>query len=341
MYLATGNFIWVCENPFGGIDSLPTWNRISNDLITQNLSGGKKKYFTAITASGGSDHTVYVGTNNGEVFRIMNANEPSLLCVDTDVQRIDGGNLPKRWITDIEVDPTNHDNLILTFGAFGAGDDRVYLSNDAMAASPSFHSIQGNLDPTLPVFSAAFYPDPNHKMIVIGTQEGVFGTNSNYEGGGSVTWTDESNGIGAVAVTDVNFRKYYMEYLNSANYKYSKDYTLFIATHGRGAFKSSTLVARPEAQDLSQGITVKAGPNPTVNSCKITFDLPMASDVQISVFGLDGRPVAELANGHYGQGASDITFETKQLPAGMYLVKAAFDNTKGKYQTALRIVVVR
>jgi hypothetical protein len=341
LFFASGNFVWVCQNPFGGIDSLPTWNRISNDLITQNLPGGKKKYITAITTSGDANHTVYVGTNAGEVFRILRGHEPSFLCVDTDVSRIDGGALPNRWITDIEVDPTNVNNVIVTFGAFATGDDRVFITNDAMAVAPTFRSIQGDLEANLPVHSAAFHPDATRKSIVIGTEEGLYITYSDYETVGAIDWSNESSAFGNVPVTDVNYRRYYIDFIDGANYKYVADNTLFIATHGRGAFKSTTLVSRPEGQFGDSDITIKAGPNPAVTATKITFDLPQVSEVQLTAYGLDGRPVAQLADGRFGAGATDVVFNTKDLAAGMYLVKAVFTNTSGVYQTNLRIVVVK
>jgi hypothetical protein len=340
LYLATGNFVWVCQNPFGPVDSLPAWNRISGDVVTGTLPAGKKKYITAITVSGDDDHMVYVGTNNGEIYRINRAHEPSFLCIDTDVMRIDGGALPNRWLTDLEIDPTNTSNLIATFGAFAPGDDRVYITTDAKGATPIWMSLQGNLEANLPVHSAAFHPDPTKKSIVLGTEEGAYYTADNYESG-SVTWSKQSDGFGNVPVTDVVYRKYFIDQIDADDYKYGVDNTLFIATNGRGAFKSSTLVSRPEGQFGESGITLKAGPNPAVNFTKITFDLPQASQVKLDAFSLDGRPVAQLADGRFGQGSSDLLFNTKDLAAGMYLIHAVFTNSKGVYNTNVRIVVVK
>lgn len=340
LFLATGNFVWVCQNPFGPIDSVPTWNRVSNDMITQNLSSGRKKYFTAITSSNDANHYTYVATNNGEVWRLKGAHHPESFCVDTDAVRIDGGSLPQRWITDIEVDPSNTNNVIVTFGAYAAGDDRVWITNDATVATPTWRSLQGNLQADLPVHSAAFHPDPSMKSILIGTEEGIYGTDDNYEGG-SVSWTYESNGVGLVPVTDITYRRWYMNYSDPGNYSYSPDNTLFIATHGRGAFKSSTLVSRKDPVVIGEGISLKAVPNPAVNSTDITFDLPSASKVRIQAYGLDGRPVGLLTDGQYGAGQSKVTFDTHTLAAGVYLVKAEFSTSKGSYQSNIRVVVVK
>lgn len=341
LFLATGNFVWVCRNPFGPIDSVPTWNRVSEDLISQTLQGGKKKYFTAITASNDADHYLYVGTNNGEVFRIHGGHDPENFCATTDVVRIDGGTLPQRWITDIEVDPSNTNNLIVTFGAFAPGDDRVFISNDARAATPTFRSIQGNLEANLPVHSAAFHPDPARKSILLGTEEGLYGTNSDYESGGGITWTFEGATVGLVPVTDIVFRRWFMEFTDPSNYRYSPDNTVFIATNGRGVFKSSTLVSTPDKEVPGSGITFKAVPNPTISSTEITFNLPLASHVKLNAYGMDGRPVAQLSDAQFGTGQSQVTFDTQQLPAGVYLVTAQFSNSKGIYQHHLRVVVVK
>ena len=340
IYFCDAFFVWVVSNPFGGVDSLPRWNRISNNLIKAPLQGGKKEYFTAITVSGDADHDVYVGTNYGRIFRIHGANDPVNVCVDTDVIRMDdaGNSMPERWITDLAIDPRNPNNLAVTYGAFADGDDRVFISNDAKSATPTFRSIQGNLEANLPVHSAAFHPEL--RVLVIGTEEGVYATDSDFEAGG-VTWVAQNDGIGNVPVTDIEFRQYYMNYTSPSTYKYAKDNTLFIATHGRGSFKSSSLVSRKEESLIGSGIQLTAAPNPTVAETSIRFDLPQATKVSMQAFSLDGRMVAELADRQYGAGADQVKFNTQDLPAGMYIVRAVFENTKGIYRADLRIVVMK
>ncbi len=340
LFLATGNFVWMCQNPFGGIDSVPNWNRVSNDLITGTLPGGKKKYITAITSSNDADHYTYVATNNGEVFRIIGGHRPESFCVTTDVARIDGGSLPGRWVTDIEVDPTNTNNVIVTLGGYAVGDDRVFITNDAKAPVPSWHSLQGNLEANLPVHSAAFHADPNNKAILLGTEEGIYATTSDYENG-AVSWTFEGSAIGNVPVTDIVVRKWYMEFTDINNYRYSPDNTIFIATYGRGAWKTSTIVSKPEEVVAGSGIMLQAVPNPAVSSTMIKFDLPQATKVTLNAYSIDGRPVANLTNAQFGAGQAEVEFNTQTLPAGVYLVKANFANAKGTYQSHLRVVVIK
>lgn len=344
LFMTDANYIWVCLNPFGPIDSVPNWNRVSNTRIN-TLSpvppNPRKRVFSAITSSNDAEHYIYAATNNGEVFRLHGAHDPLHYCVTTDEVRIDGGSLPQRWITDIEVDPSNTDNVIVTFGGYAPGDDRVWITNNATSATPTWRSIQGNLEADLPVHSAAFHADPAMKSILIGTEEGIYGTSSDYESGGSVTWSFEGNGVGLVPVTDIQYRRWVMVYSDPGNYSYVRDNTLFIATHGRGAFKSSTLVSRKDPVKVGDRISLKAVPNPTVSSTQITFDLPQSAKVRLQAFGIDGRPVAVLADGQYGAGKSQATFDTHTLPAGVYLIKAEFSTSKGTSQSNLRVVVVK
>ncbi len=338
IYVASGHYIWTCRNPFGGVDSLPTWDRVSTRLINDELASGKQRYFTAMTGSNNADHYVYVATNAGEIFRIKGAHDPLNLCITTDVQRIDGGTLPSRWITDLEVDPKNTNILIATFGGFGTGDDRVYLSLNAEGATPTFQSLTSGLEANLPVHCAVFHPERGG--IVLGTEEGAYYSTADYTVG-AVNWVKESNAMGNVPVTDLNYRRYFKDMIDANNYKYAPDYTLFAATHGRGAFKSTSLVHAPEGEIANSGITVKAGPNPAMSFSKISFDLPQSGTVKMEAFGIDGRPVAQLADGRFGAGTTDLVFNTKDLAAGMYLVNAVFTNSQGVYRTNLRIVVVK
>ncbi|HHG85630.1 MAG TPA: hypothetical protein ENJ82_12855, partial [Bacteroidetes bacterium] len=164
IYLCSRHFVWVCTNPFGGVDSLPHWNRITPNLTKDAL--GKREFLSAIAVSGDAAHTVYVGTNFGKIFRIEDANDPINMDLNTKVTRVDTGQtnaLPRRGISDIEFDHSNPDNLIVTYGSYENSDDRVYITNNAKATNPSFRSIQGNLQANLPVYCVGFDPDPNRK----------------------------------------------------------------------------------------------------------------------------------------------------------------------------------
>lgn len=342
LYLATRNFVWVCTNPFGSIDSLPNWNRLTVDITRTSFGNNKREFITALTVSNDASHTVWVGTNDGRIFRINNANDPVNRDVTTATLQVDDPSMPRRWVTDIAVDAGNNGIVAVTYGAYASGDDRVWITNNGMDAVPTWRSAQANLPANLPVYSIAFHPQGGRYATVIGTDRGVYGSNTDYSNtGNTFNWSEESVGIGRVPVTDISYRRYYAEWIDANNYKYSPDYTLFIATAGRGAFKSTNLVSTEERGFELSGIKMELSPNPATVLSNINIDLPSATRVKLEAFDLQGNRVAVLGDRMWGAGKLEVEFNTANLPAGIYLVKGQFVNGKGEFHQTLKQVVVK
>lgn len=342
LYLCSRHFVWVCTNPFGGVDSIPNWNRISPDLVQDFFGTGQREFYSAIAVSGDNDHVVYVGTNTGKIFRIEDANDPINMDLATKIIRVDtmqSITMPNRWITDIEFDQGNPDNLIITYGAYAKGDDRVYITNNSKAASPEFRSLQGNLPADVPVYAAAFHPDANVDALLVGTDEGIWGTDSDYSSG-SVTWSNESTNIGNVPVTDITFRRYHRNY-NGSFYTYTPDYSLFVATHGRGAFKSSTLVTRPTETVVNSGVNMALAPNPANEFASVHLQLDRPTKVTLEAYDLAGTKVALIRDRMYPAGQFGIDFDVRSLPAGVYLIKGEFSNKNGVYRETMKQIVIK
>ena len=62
-------------------------------------------------------------------------------------------------------------------------------------------------------------------------------------------------------------------------------------------------------------------PNPFTGSSVVSFELPSSSDVRLEVFDVMGRLVATLAQGSLPAGVHEASFESDNLPNGMYLVR--------------------
>ncbi|MEM6783085.1 MAG: T9SS type A sorting domain-containing protein, partial [Bacteroidota bacterium] len=97
------------------------------------------------------------------------------------------------------------------------------------------------------------------------------------------------------------------------------------------------VASEDEATGFPVIFAVAAYPNPTRASATIELALPEATDVRAEVFDLLGRRVATLHGGVLAAGTHRLAFDTAQLPAGVYVVRAV------THSAALtrRITVVR
>jgi hypothetical protein len=72
----------------------------------------------------------------------------------------------------------------------------------------------------------------------------------------------------------------------------------------------------PEQYSLSQNY-----PNPFNATTTISYALPSASFVNLSVYDISGRKVAELVNGMRDAGVQQVTFDGSELPSGVYIYR--------------------
>lgn len=347
IFMTSRNFVWVCCNPFGPIDSLPAWNRITNDLISGSAAGNTtpNEVFTYIQVSGDDNHVVLVGTNYGKLHRIYNANDVAGLD-STDFGTINTAGMPERWITNISFDPNDPNNCVVTYGAFATGDARVMISNNALDANPAnvtFRDITGDL-PDIPVYSAAFHPDASKASIILGTEKGVYTSTDDYENAGtSHVWNQENGGMDFEApVYDVQFRRYYALDLGQGHYSYQPDNTLMIGTHGRGVWSSSSVVSREEAlPSASLGYDVSLYPNPASERSMLEFQVPQASTVSVEVITIDGRTVMTIPANEVPAGVTKLSLSNARLNSGIYLIKTTITNGQGTFTKTLKSVVTK
>jgi hypothetical protein len=78
-------------------------------------------------------------------------------------------------------------------------------------------------------------------------------------------------------------------------------------------------------------------PNPFNPVTKISYSLPMASEVKLEVFNLLGRKVATLVNTKQSKGAYIVIFNGEGLPSGIYFCRLE----AGKNQQVKRMVLTK
>ena len=69
-------------------------------------------------------------------------------------------------------------------------------------------------------------------------------------------------------------------------------------------------------------LDVAAAPNPLRDRTTVSFGVAAATDVRVAVYDPLGREVALLAEAPYSAGRHEVTFEARDLPAGVYVIRA-------------------
>ncbi len=234
-----------------------------------------------------------------------------------------------RVMVGLAPDPLNPNRLVVTGGGYGGTEAHVFQSLDIKAPSPTFTPIDGDL-PEMPVFDAIAYPGAPDTVLV-GTEYGVWVTTN--ATAGSPTWQPATQGLGTPPVV-------MMEVIpKPPNGSWSSgQYTIYLATHGRGFFAWNLPV-----EDLITGInapipvasnnnvpqqTIRIVPNPAygVRQVLILFPPigePSQSDVRIGIYDLQGRvvmPWQTVRPQTNMAGLWSTTLDVSSLDAGMYIV---------------------
>ncbi|GJQ63229.1 MAG: hypothetical protein SCALA702_22820 [Melioribacteraceae bacterium] len=83
---------------------------------------------------------------------------------------------------------------------------------------------------------------------------------------------------------------------------------------GASTSVESDLSGLPQKYSLEQNY-----PNPFNPATKIRFNLPMKSDIRLTVFDMLGRVVDVIASGEYQAGYHEVDFSGEQLSSGLYI----------------------
>lgn len=190
---------------------------------------------TAIAVAPGNSNIIWVGHQNGEVYKTTNGTAASPTWT-----RVDPVTLPDRYLTRIAIHPTNPNTVYLTFGGFSP--DNVWVTTNG---GTSWSDVSGNL-PDAPVRTMVIDPQVANRLFV-GTEIGVFSTSD-----GGVSWF--ADGPANVSVDD-------LFWMGS---------DLVAATYGRGIFRAQVAGGNPPPivaiTSPLDGATFTAPANITINA---------------------------------------------------------------------------
>ncbi len=172
-----------------------SWTPLSNALSVP---------FVAVAIAEGNDNVFWVANSQAQIFKTEDGGAT--------YANVTGANLPNRYVTDIELDPSNAGTVYLTYSGYGT--PHVFKSANAGA---SWSDITNNL-PDAPANALQVHPQ-NSNQLFLGTDIGVFMS----EDAGQ-TWQPAGNNFPTVQVVAIQI-----------NLKTNRVYA---ATHGRGVYSA-------------------------------------------------------------------------------------------------------
>ncbi|MEZ4919825.1 MAG: T9SS type A sorting domain-containing protein [Saprospiraceae bacterium] len=192
----------------GRMTNLGAGNNITYEDISQ-LGSGR---ISAIKASPNTANRLFVGTENGNLVRIDNADQNGSITVNT----ITGAAFPSGYISCVEVQPGDDNHLLVTFSNFGAVS--VWETTNG---GTSWQNIEGDL-PDMPVRWAIFHPF-DYDQVLLATELGVWSTDD-LDGTSTSWWPTNNFGLANVRVDMLEYRP--------------SDHLVVAATHGRGMYST-------------------------------------------------------------------------------------------------------
>lgn len=272
-----------------------TRTNLTNALLTS--------YPTALATGKVTGTTLYAGTANGKLLKIVSASTTAGTWTDISGSGFVG------TVSDVEFG-TNDSQIFVTMSNYGVV-SIWYTPN----AGTNWYSIEGNL-PDMPVKCILQNP-LNTSEIMIGTELGVWYANTfspTATATQALVWNQSNNGMSNVKVTDMDIQP------NSPTAPTA--YKVYAATYGRGVF-SGTLTTPPlstNTVDNSKG--AKVYPNPSNGQFNLRIE-NFTGKVNIQLVDINGRVVYNVNENNFN---TEKSISTNSLQAGIYILNVKGDD---------------
>ncbi len=239
--------------------------------------------------------TLLVGTSNGKLLRVTNADNNTLTSVVW--QDITGSGFVGT-ISDVEFGQSENE-IFVTFSNYNV--TSVWFSADA---GVTWMNKEGNF-PDIPVKCILQNPLKPNEEVIIGTELGVWYTNTFNTA--SPVWNQSYNGMSNVKVTDLDLRD---------------DNAVYASTYGRGIFSGQFTAATLANVSFENKIGIKIYPNPTTDLLNISVQ-GYTGELLVRVVDVNGKEV-------YSQNIKDFSTEKalslKGLQSGIYILNLKGEN---------------
>jgi flagellar hook assembly protein FlgD len=85
--------------------------------------------------------------------------------------------------------------------------------------------------------------------------------------------------------------------------------------------RDDEVVTPAAAAPVPSMVALSASPNPFNPSTTLSYDLPSAGQVEVTVFNAVGQRVATLVSGYRDSGTHQLTWDASGLPSGLYFAR--------------------
>lgn len=183
--------------------------RSGNTTAVITFSGSGTGEPSAIFCDPNTANRIYIGTDDGEVWKINNANGSPT------ATQITGGSM-SGYVSCIDVEDGDADHILVTFSNY----NRISVWESTNGGT-TWTNVEGNL-PNMPVRWGMFDPR-NSDRAFLATELGVWSTDN--LSGSTTNWAATNDGLANVRTDMLQWR--------------ASDSTLIAATHGRGMYTAS------------------------------------------------------------------------------------------------------
>ncbi|MFY0652953.1 MAG: flagellar basal body rod modification protein [Cyclobacteriaceae bacterium] len=285
MYLAGGTSFWRNNNlsQVPGGSQEPTtvnWDEIEMPEATTNA--------TALDVSTVPANILYLGTGNGRLFKVDNANVKT---PEIALKFNTGG-----YIVNITIDPSNADKLMALNSNYHVRS--IFYSEDG---GGTFDDVSGNLEefpdgsgngPSTRWSEIIPMQNGGYKYF-IGTSSGLF-TTDKLDSNNTIWIRAGSNNLGRSVIRMMDYR--------------DSDGKFVVSTHGNGVFETTlanTLKIEKPQDDISTLVVNNSYPNPFSDFVDIEFSIPEEGPLLVNILSSSGQKVKTLLN--YPQFAGGVS----------------------------------
>jgi len=298
------------RSPNGGV----SWTAVSGDL-TGWVPGAVLGTITTIAISPADHHVVWLGTDDGRVWRGVEAGGVFAWT------NVTSAPLPPRWVTRVVPHPTDPTRAWVTFSGLKWQDPESHVFS-TINSGANWTSIASNL-PDVPINGMAVDP-ANPQLLFVGTDLGAY-----YSDNGGGLWNYLSPDLPLVPVYDLAIHP-------TARY-------LAIGTHGRSMYKlqlSSLLAVGPRT--AAPATLLQNSPNPFSARTSIGFTLTRPGRVHLGVYDVAGRRIRVLLAEERGAGRHDVTWDGRDdagraVRAGSYRYRLELADGKSLSRGIVRV----